>query len=62
LRYRRSGEALELRLEGNPDTGADTVGDGGICTRADTPLTRVAAAMVKNVTAVAREFARPGSR
>src|SRR5262245_12729413 len=34
----------------------------GIFTRADTPLTRVAAAMVKNVSAVAREFARPGSK
>ena len=32
----------------------------GIFTRADTPLTRVAAAMVKNVTAVAREIARSG--
>jgi LysR family transcriptional regulator of abg operon len=34
----------------------------GIFTRADTPLTRVAAAMAKNVTAVARGLARPGSR
>ncbi len=31
----------------------------GIFTRADTPLTRVAAAMAKNVTAVARGLARP---
>lgn len=33
----------------------------GIFTRADTPLTRVAAAMVRHVTAVARSLARPGS-
>ena len=34
----------------------------GIFTRADTPLTRVAAAMARNVTAVARGLARPVSR
>jgi hypothetical protein len=30
----------------------------GLYTRADTPLTRVAAAMVRHVTAVSRELAR----
>jgi hypothetical protein len=34
----------------------------GIFTRADTPLTRVAAAMAKNVTAVARGLARSVSK
>jgi LysR family transcriptional regulator of abg operon len=47
-------------LQEIPISGAIPSVTIGIFTRADTPLTRLAAAMVKHVTAVARDLARPG--